>query len=39
LKSDLLRETGWNVLTVWECQIEKNVDICVKKVLSAVRRT
>lgn len=31
----LLRARGWQVLTVWECQVERNLEQVVSRVLSA----
>ena len=28
-----LKATGWHVLTIWECQIKKELGVCVKQVL------
>jgi DNA mismatch endonuclease (patch repair protein) len=31
-----LRQMGWRVQVFWECQIQKNVDSCVKKTYKAI---
>jgi DNA mismatch endonuclease (patch repair protein) len=32
-----LRSSGWRVLRIWEHQIERDLDVCVSKVLAALR--
>lgn len=34
MNEEKLKSLGWNVLTVWECDIKKNVDDVVKKIES-----
>jgi DNA mismatch endonuclease (patch repair protein) len=31
-----LRRAGWRVIRIWEHQIERNIDACVQRVLSAI---
>lgn len=31
-----LQAAGWQVLTIWECQIKKELGVCVKQVLDAL---
>ena len=33
-KSKLLRQQGWRVLTIWECEIEKTTEACINKIKS-----
>jgi DNA mismatch endonuclease (patch repair protein) len=32
-----LRRTGWRVIRIWEHQIERDLDACVRRVLAAIR--
>jgi len=32
-----LRRAGWRVLRIWEHQIERDLDACVRRMLSAMR--
>lgn len=31
-KEKELKDSGWRVLTLWECQIKKNLDKCVSRI-------
>ena len=32
-----LEATGWRVLVIWECEIQKDIDLCVKRIREALR--
>jgi DNA mismatch endonuclease (patch repair protein) len=32
----MLREAGWNVLVVWECEIEKTPDIALRTITQSL---
>lgn len=38
LKVSELRKTGWKVLTVWECEVKKDVEQVVRKITKALNR-
>ena len=31
-----LRETGWRVVRIWECQLEKTPDKCIHRIVDAL---
>lgn len=35
-KSTALESTGWRVLTIWECEIKKDLGSCVKRIKKAL---
>jgi len=32
-KNERLREIGWDVLVIWECDIEKNLDMVLEAIV------
>lgn len=38
LVSSELKKQGWVVIIIWECQVKKNIDYCVKIVKDALKR-
>jgi DNA mismatch endonuclease (patch repair protein) len=36
LKKRMLQDLGWKVITIWECEIEKNPDIIRDKILRRI---
>lgn len=34
---DKLVEGGWNVITIWECEIDEDIQSCVERVAEAIR--
>lgn len=38
INCDLLKKSGWKVINIWECELKKNLDRCVLKVLSTFKR-
>lgn len=35
-KTETLQTQGWQVLTIWECEIKKNIDACVEQIRQAI---
>ena len=35
---EALENLGWNVLTVWECEIEKSTEAIVKNIISLLKK-
>lgn len=35
-KCNALKSLGWKVVTIWECQIKKNIDICVELIMEEI---
>ncbi|HRP44783.1 MAG TPA: very short patch repair endonuclease [Ginsengibacter sp.] len=37
-KIDLLKEAGWNVITVWECELNSNSEGVLKRTISKIKK-
>jgi DNA mismatch endonuclease (patch repair protein) len=37
--SRALRKRGWTVIRIWECQLKREPDACVRRICSALNRT
>jgi len=35
-KKEALQTQGWQVLTIWECEIKKNIDACVEQIRQVI---
>lgn len=33
----LLEENGWNIITIWECDIKKNVEKCLNLIIEKIK--
>lgn len=39
-QNELLKSTGWNVITIWECELKKqNISDTIEKLISAITQT
>jgi DNA mismatch endonuclease (patch repair protein) len=38
LKASQLEDAGWRVITVWECELEKNPEVVLQNVLASLKR-
>lgn len=34
--AELLRQQGWKVITVWECELKKNSEICLNALINEI---
>lgn len=37
-KIKLLKESGWNVITVWECELNSNPESILKRTISTIKK-
>ena len=37
LNGDKLRDLGWRVITVWQCELEKDFDSVMKRLVDIIK--